>query len=191
MKTAERVVMVAIVMVLVGGVALVYFTMKYNHQAILDGVARGDYEIRDEPATTTPVTAPTEEEEWREVYPRTIPITIAGTPVEASVAATLPDRVKGLSGTPYLPANVVKLFVFGTAASHSIWMKDMNYAIDVIWTDETGTIVHLEENIVPETFPESFGSPTPAWYVIETAAGFVDSNQVAIGDTVVLPGVGE
>ena len=82
---------------------------------------------------------------------------------------------------------VVKLFVFGAAGSHSIWMKDMNYAIDIMWVDEAGTIVHIEEGIAPETFPESFGSPTPAWYVIEAAAGFVAANQIMRGDQVLLP----
>ncbi len=189
MKTAERVVMVAILLVLSGGVAFVYFTMKANHQAILDGVARGDYEIPIEtpPATTTPVAVPDNEDVWREIYPTTVPITIADVSVEASVADTLPERIKGLSGTPYLPMGVVKLFAFGAAGSHSIWMKDMNYAIDIIWVDETGVIVHLEENITPESFPESFGSPTPAWYVIEAAAGFVAANQIVAGDQVVLP----
>jgi hypothetical protein len=101
------------------------------------------------------------------------------------------ERIKGLSGTPFLPDNVVKLFAFGVAGEHSIWMKDMNYPIDIMWTTADGTIVHIEENVAPESFPESFASPEPAWFVIEASAGFVASNSVAIGDDVVLPTKGE
>lgn len=187
MKTAERIVMVALLVVLSGGGALIYFTMKANHQAILDGVARGDYEIPNEPATTTSSLVPDSETDWRNIYPRTVGISIGGVAVEASVADTLETRIKGLSGTPYLPPKVVKLFVFGASGSHSMWMKDMNYAIDIIWIDEQGTVVYLEEDITPETFPESFGSPTPAWYVVEAAAGFVAENKISVGDEVMLP----
>jgi uncharacterized membrane protein (UPF0127 family) len=188
MKTAERVVMVAIVVVLMGSVSYVYLTMKANHQAVLDEVARGDYEIPlNEPAASAPVVPSEVESDWQAIYPDTVPMKIAEVVVQASVADTLPKRIAGLSGTPYLPAAVVKLFAFNAAGSHSIWMKDMNYSIDIIWVSKEGEIVHIEENISPETFPESFGSPIPAWYVIEAKAGFVEMNQVRVGDPVTLP----
>jgi uncharacterized membrane protein (UPF0127 family) len=86
-----------------------------------------------------------------------------------------------------LPEHVVKLFVFGVPGNHSIWMKDMNYPLDILWVAEEGEIVHIEENVSPDSFPESFSSPTPAWFVVEANAGFVASNTIAIGDEVVLP----
>jgi len=116
---------------------------------------------------------------------------IGGVVVEASVADTLSERIKGLSGTPFLPDYVVKLFAFGVPGSHSIWMKDMNYPLDIIWFNEEGVIVHIEENVSPDTFPESFSSPEPAWFVIEANAGFAASNTIAVGDEVILPTPGE
>ena len=69
-------------------------------------------------------------------------------------------------------------------------MKDMNYAIDIIWADQEGKIVHIEENVTPDTFPNTFSSPSPAWFVVEANAGFVAQHGIAIGDKIVLP-VGE
>lgn len=180
MKIAERIVMVLLVLVLVGGGAWFYFAVKYEQKELRDAVARGEYELREDPDVE--ITA----EEWRLIYPNTIPVNIGEVTVQASIADSLPERIKGLSNTPFLPDDVVKLFVFGTLGSHSIWMKDMNYSIDIIWTTEDGEIVHIEENISPETFPDSFESPIPSWYVIEASAGFVERNSIEVGDKVTL-----
>ncbi len=182
MKIAERIVMVLLLVVLISGGVWIYFTVQYKHQQKLEAVARGEYEIPLE-SDERPV-AP---EEWRKIYPNTIKIQIGEVPVLASVADTLNTRMKGLSDTPFLPDGVVKLFVFGTEGSHSIWMKDMKYALDIIWVDRAGQVVHFEEVVSPETYPDSFSSPVPAWYVIEANAGFVASSSLAIGQTVLLP----
>lgn len=182
MKIAERIVMVSLLVLLVGGGAWIYVAVQQEQQEVRDAVARGEYE-RPVAAREEAVAA----EDWRLIYPVTVPITIGGVLVEASVADTLSTRIKGLSGTPFLPEGVVKLFAFGTAGVHSIWMKDMHYALDILWVAEDGVIVHIEENISPDTYPESFSSPIPAWYVIEANAGFVASSSIAVGDEVVLP----
>lgn len=183
MKLAERIVMVLLVVVLTGGVTWGYFAVQQERAEIRESVARGDYQIPDEPADGTV----TKTQDWQEIYPNTIQITIGSVVVQASVADTLSKRITGLSDTPYLPDEVVKLFAFGTPGAHSIWMKDMNYALDILWAAEEGEIVHIEENVSPDTFPTSFSSPTPAWYVVEANAGFVEKNQIAIGDEVVIP----
>lgn len=182
MKIAERIVMILLVVVLIGGGYGIYYGVQKQHEATLDKVARGEFEkpVPDENKNV-------DEEDWRAIYPFTVPIFIDGVVVEASVADSMSTRIKGLSGTPFLPDHVVKLFAFGVAGSHSIWMKDMNYPLDIIWFDNDGVIVHIEENVSPSTFPESFASPEPAWYVIEANAGFVASNTIAVGDEVILP----
>ena len=147
-----------------------------------EAIARGDYQIpiEDEDSISVP-------DNWKVIYPNTTPIFIGEVEVEASVADDLDERIKGLSDTPYLPENVVKLFVFGTYGTHSIWMKDMNYSIDIIWANKEGEIVHIEESISPETFPKSFGSPINAWYVVETSSGFVERNNIETGDLIQVP----
>ncbi len=121
------------------------------------------------------------------LFQNTKPMKIGDTLVEASVARTWPERIKGLSGTPALPGGVVKLFVFETPGYHSIWMKDMNYAIDILWVDEALKIVHIAEHVSPDSFPETFTPKLPAVYVIETVAGFVDQHGIRLGALVELP----
>lgn len=181
MKIAERIVMISLVLVLIGGFLWLYLGVQSSQQAVKDAVARGEYE--------TPVennTAEIAPSDWRAIYPVIVPINIGEVPALASVADTLSERMKGLSETPFLPDNVVKLFAFGATGTHSIWMKDMKYPLDIIWITQGGEIVHIEENVPPDSYPKSFSSPKPAWYVIEANAGFVASNTIAVGDEVVL-----
>lgn len=182
MKIAERIVMILIVLTLIGGGAWFYFSLKQKQQNVRDAVARGEYEIYQDKT----VSATTTQDEWRKYYPELIPMTIGSTTVMASVADSLPERIKGLSDTPYLPDGVVKLFAFGTEGEQSIWMKDMNYPIDIIWVARDGTILYIKESVSPDTYPESFSSPKPAFYVIETNAGFTSKSGITVGDEIVI-----
>lgn len=125
-------------------------------------------------------------EDWRKIYPKTTSIKIGDTPVFASMAKTWPERIQGLSETPFLPDFVVKVFVFDTVDFHPIWMKDMNYSIDIIWVDLENMVVDFVENAPVDSYPESFASEVPAKYVIETTAGFVEKNKIKIGDKVTM-----
>lgn len=182
MKITERIIMVALVLVLIGGGAWLYLSVQKKQQDIRDAVARGEYEIPIEDTERKESS-----DDWRTYYPDVVPVIIGSTTVQASIADSMPERIKGLSNTPYLPEGVVKLFAFGTEGEHSIWMKDMNYSLDILWVTKDGVIVHIEENIAPETFPESFASPKKAWYVIEANAGFVASSSIKVGDEVIVP----
>ncbi len=177
MKIAERLVMVLLILTLLAGGAWIYLAVQHEQQEVRDAVARGEYEIWPEEEVVNP-------EDWRIIYPNTVPILIGSSTVEASVADNIPERIKGLSGTPFLPHNVVKLFAFGAYGEHSIWMKDMNYAIDIIWANKEGEIVYIEEDVSPDSYPKSFASPEPAWYVIETVSGFSKENDITVGDKV-------
>ncbi len=125
--------------------------------------------------------------DWQTIYPKVESMTIGNKEVLASIAKTWPERIQGLSDTPYLPKEVVKLFVFDSEAMHSFWMKDMNYAIDIIWLDKTGKVVYIQEEAAPESYPAAFVSDTLALYVVETVAGFVAENNIKVGDGTILP----
>lgn len=189
MKFAERIVMVTIVVFLIGGGVWGYQAVSNERSDFRDRVAAGEFEIRTdaEPSLADADIVPGSEEDWRRFYPVTYDMKVGGVPVQASIADTQSTRLKGLSDTPYLPEQLVKLFAFGVPGQHSIWMKDMNYAIDILWADEAGVIVHIEEAVSPDTFPASFSSPTPAWFVVETNAGFVAKHNISLGDTIVIP----
>ena len=189
MKLAERIVILSLIVIIFGGSYAIYYVMETEKKSVREAVARGEYEIRSEENTSNAGNSGIKAEgteDWRRYYPQLVPMLIGSTTVFASVADTLPDRIKGLSGTPYLPEGVVKLFAFGTEGEHSIWMKDMNYSLDILWVTKAGEIVHIEENVSPETYPKSFASPVPSWYVIEANAGFVKREGIELGDQAIV-----
>jgi uncharacterized membrane protein (UPF0127 family) len=114
----------------------------------------------------------------------TIPVTINGQIFRASLANTPQSRQQGLSNTTLLPPDIVKLFVFDTNDKWGIWMKDMNYSIDIIWLDEKQTVVHLEENVAPESYPFVYTPPVPNRYVIEGVAGLIAQTDLVVGEEV-------
>lgn len=154
--------------------------------------------VNDQPALVVDTTPDTvAQDESKEVFDEpvggidsfteTVPMYIAQVPVMASVADTASERQQGLSGTPYLPDGVVKLFVFESETPHGFWMKDMLYDIDIAWVRNDGTIVHIEPNVPANSYPTIFRPDAPALYVIETQAGFLAEQGIIVGDTVTLP----
>jgi len=114
----------------------------------------------------------------------TTPLRIKGVDFMASVARIEEEKRQGLSGTSELPAGLVKLFDFEAEDQWGIWMKDMNYAIDIVWLDSEKTVVHIEEDVSPDTYPDVFKSSVPARYVIELQAGVVSVAGLVAGDKV-------
>lgn len=85
------------------------------------------------------------------------------------------ERVQGLSDREGLEGGHGMLFVFDEEDYHGIWMKNMKFNIDVIWFDEKGNIVHIEEDLGPETFPTVFKPDHPALYILEISTDEIES----------------
>ncbi len=80
-------------------------------------------------------------------------------------------RAQGLSKRTSLPEGKGMLFIFNSIDYHGIWMRDMSFPIDIMWINELRSIVHIEEKVLPDTYPKIFKPPTPALYVLEVPAG--------------------
>lgn len=93
------------------------------------------------------------------------------------------SRAKGLSGRKSLKDDQGMLFVFETLGVYKFWMKDMNFPIDIIWFDGNQKIVHIEKNVLPESYPKLFGPDEETKYVLEVTAGFSVKNDLKVGDT--------
>lgn len=104
-----------------------------------------------------------------------------------TIARTDVERQRGLSGTKSLGPNQAMLFIFPDNMKPGIWMKEMNYPIDILWVNSNSQIVHLVKNAQPSSFPETFRSDVPARYVIEVSSGTIDKTGTVKGDLVVLP----
>ena len=111
-------------------------------------------------------------------------VRLADTSVTAEIARTKAERVRGLSGRAALAAGRGMLFIFPASGRHGIWMRDMNFAIDIIWLNEAKKIVHLKRSVSPDTYPESFRPSEPARYVLELSAGWSAEHGLRVGDTV-------
>jgi uncharacterized membrane protein (UPF0127 family) len=131
-------------------------------------------------ATVSLTPPPTSRSYFEPLIPWQLP---QGETVYVSLADTADERTLGLSHTTTLPSDVVKLFIFETDSAWSFWMKDMYYPIDMVWLDATGTVVHVAENVKPETYPESFRPAISARYVIETNAGQASRLGFLLGET--------
>lgn len=122
-------------------------------------------------------------------------ITIGSATLQVEVADTKEKRTQGLSGRATPPeSGHGMLFDFGVPDANSqnpFWMKDMHFAIDVIWIND-GVVAQIDTNLpapaagtkdsdLPLYYPDN-----PIDYVVEVAAGEAENLGIHIGDVVVL-----
>jgi uncharacterized membrane protein (UPF0127 family) len=106
---------------------------------------------------------------------------IGGQPFVLEVVDTEAGRDKGLSGRKSLISDHGMLFVYDIPGLYCFWMKDMNFPIDILWFDANKKLVHQKDFVLPESYPESYCTPTAAQYVVEIAAGVAQSQQFVNG----------
>lgn len=116
------------------------------------------------------------------IQPPSAKIKIAGTQLKIFVADTPVARERGLGGREALADNEGMLFVFPTDDAYAFWMKDMKFSIDILWLDASGTVVHIEPNVSPDSYPRTYKPSRPARYVLEVNAGFVEQHHVQVGN---------
>jgi len=107
---------------------------------------------------------------------------IGETALKVEIVDTLQERAKGLSGRDNLKQKEGLFFVFEEDDYHGIWMKDMNFSIDIIWLDSTMQIVDYKENASPDSYPKVFKPQKKSRYVLEVPAGFFSENNLKLYD---------
>jgi len=108
--------------------------------------------------------------------------------VSVSIADTDAERAQGLSGTSSLADDQGMLFIFTQSEKWPIWMKDMNYSIDVVWLDQNRMVVDVDANVSPETYPQDFVPRASARYVLELPAGYAARHGIGIGTLATITG---
>ncbi|HCY17975.1 MAG: hypothetical protein UR28_C0037G0020 [Candidatus Peregrinibacteria bacterium GW2011_GWF2_33_10] len=111
-------------------------------------------------------------------------VKIAGKILKVDLALTLEEQEQGLSGRNKLREDESMLFVFDYINKHPFWMKDMNFAIDIIWIGENLRVVYIKKNAQPESYPETFLPKQDAKYVLEVLSQFSEKNNLKEGDRV-------
>lgn len=106
------------------------------------------------------------------------------TVITIETVATSEERQVGLSNRDSIDDSAGMLFEFDEFSKENcFWMKDMRFAIDMIWLDKQKKVVTVTENIGPETYPESFCPEADAKYGLEVGAGRTIELGIAAGET--------
>lgn len=99
----------------------------------------------------------------------------------ADIADTASKRERGLSGRAHLEPRQAMLFVFPEDGKWAIWMKNMRFAIDVVWLDANKKVVDIEHGVPPSSYPKNFAPDRPARYILELAEGTASAKNIRIG----------
>ena len=149
---------------------------------LLGVVYVGKDSLDDTPTLTdTPISAENEDlmvydEDIIKINKNTFSVLIADTPTK---------RALGLSGREELAMKHGMLFIFEKSGDYPFWMKDMNFAIDILWINEHNEIIHILERVAPETYPTAFTSSEDALYVLELPAGTIVETDINLGDKII------
>lgn len=74
--------------------------------------------------------------------------------------------------------------MYDKPGDYRFWMKDTRIPLDMIWISPDKRIVHIEHSVAPETYPQTFSSPEPAQYILETNAGHAKKYNLKKSDNV-------
>lgn len=113
-----------------------------------------------------------------------VEVSIGEDTILAEVARTDEERKRGLSGRDQLQEGYGLLMIYDTDEKHGIWMKDMNFSLDIIWISEEKKVIYLAEKASPDSYPKVFRPTEPARYVLEVNSGVVDDLNLKVGSQV-------
>lgn len=102
-----------------------------------------------------------------------------------TIAQTVAERERGLSGQRSLGVNEGMLFVFPSEGIYPFWMPNMHFPLDILWINH-GKIVEIARLQAPSiSHPETeLHTPTQkADRVVELNAGSVEKFGLHLGDS--------
>lgn len=108
-------------------------------------------------------------------------ISLGGAALQVEIADTRAERSQGLSGRKELGENKGMLFVLETEGQPAFWMKNMRFAVDILWIDSGKKVVQITKNAAPESCPERFRPQVPVLYVLEVPAGWAERHNIQPG----------
>ena len=109
-----------------------------------------------------------------------------GTRINVELADSFAARTRGLSDRESLDQDSGMLLVYPSAREgFGMWMRDMNFALDIIWMHD-GEVVCMVEGAEPDDSldREVYECPHVANYVLEVNAGVVESVGLELGDEI-------
>lgn len=106
------------------------------------------------------------------------------------IADSALKKLSGLSYRKSMCAECGMLFIFDKDDHQSIWMKDMNFNIDLIFVDSSMTVVDVYENFKKESYnknnQEKYINKVIAKYLVELNAGEWVKSGASIGEKIII-----
>lgn len=113
---------------------------------------------------------------------RSASLTIKGQRFDTESVIKAEDMARGLSGRESLDRNKAMVFKYPKVEQRCFWMKDMKFAIDIVWLDAGRKVTAIERNVQPSSYPESFCHDGQT--IVEFAAGTAERLPLYTGDIV-------
>ena len=101
-------------------------------------------------------------------------------------AQTIEQRARGLMFRDPLPDNDGMIFDFGESRMATMWMKDTPSSLDMLFIDDSGTIVKIAQRTTPLS-ENVIGSGAPVRYVLEIRGGRSEELGIQVGDRLEMP----
>src|SRR3990167_7225929 len=110
-------------------------------------------------------------------------VTVKDLAIKAKIADEPKEQQTGLADYSSLALDEGMLFVFDQSKRHTFWMKDMKFAIDIIWIDNQKKIVDVARNVPVELDKSDkeltkYSPKSEAKYVLEINAGLSSLNDL-------------
>ena len=110
--------------------------------------------------------------------------------LDVQVADTQERMTEGLQFQQPLSYHQGMIFIFPSPQVAGMWMKDMQFPLDMMWFDSNGNVIHIEKNLPPcnQSAPCQVydGGSQDTKYVLEVTSGFVDKFNVTEKSKIVI-----
>lgn len=103
--------------------------------------------------------------------------------LKVEIADNHEKRMRGLMFRDSIPSDYGMVFLFPQKKILYMWMKNTKIPLDMLFFDETGSILKIIENAVPYDL-KLLSSVKPVIGVIEVQGGFSQKNRVKIGNKI-------
>jgi uncharacterized protein len=107
-----------------------------------------------------------------------------GKTMETEVASTPEKLLFGMAFREGLPADTGMLYIFESTGLHRVRTKQFRIPVDMLWIDESHHVVQILEQVPPcaqDPCPLYGPPPEPIRYLIETNAGYIRREGIAVG----------
>jgi uncharacterized membrane protein (UPF0127 family) len=116
-------------------------------------------------------------------------VSISGHELKVQYADTTDEQQRGLGDRANLAQDQGMYFRFNQTAKEVVWMKNMQFPIDVIWINNS-KVVQIDQNLLPQpntadTQLRLYPSNAEVDAFLETNVGWAADNGIRVGDEVV------